>query len=435
MKELAKFWYYSHHPNDCELLTRDEKIWVDKLNRVGISYFRPLVTVALSKGIAAEKRVRLFKAIERFIFVCFRLGMFQSSYQNHIYYNKASELFETSNEAIVDDVINNLNNKTDAAMQEALDKFKARMIRSYKQEDGFYDWKNLKYFLYEAEFEKYLKSGIERLVAEDYFLKGEKDKFSIEHVYPQTPNEWYWRNTYRNFTDEEKRSLTNSLGNLLPLSRSVNSSLQNHIFDKKKERYSRGSHSEAEVAGNRDWTAKEIYERGMRLLEFMNDRWALGLNRTFLAETLNIEFVNDGRDEKPEITYSEIIEKKPRTEEERYRKSDRITVEQYLQDKKENMTSLFGSLKAEILETCLDAEEYVIPRYVAYKKNGKNFVEVQVQGSNIMTLSLAPDVSEDLVGKKIPDGYKWTLNYRCYLKTEEDIPDVMKVIKHSYEKR
>jgi hypothetical protein len=46
-----------------------------------------------------------------------------------------------------------------------------------------------------------------------------------------------------------------------------------------------------------------------------------------------------------------------------------------------------------------------------------------------------PDVPEDLVGEKISEGYRWTLKYKCNLKTEEDIQGVFEVIKRSYEKR
>ena len=78
-----------------------------------------------------------------------------------------------------------------------------------------------------------------------------------------------------------------SLGNLLPLSLSVNLSLQNDSFEdkkkpKKNERdeivrqgYSNGSHSEKEVAEYKEWTPNEIFERGKKLIEFMEVRWDL----------------------------------------------------------------------------------------------------------------------------------------------------------------
>ncbi|WP_424768010.1 DUF262 domain-containing protein [Paenibacillus sp. sgz302251] len=68
LKSLAEYWYYSFFPFDSNF-SNDEKVWIDKLNRVGIGYFRPLVVAALStkKDTTPEERIVLFKSIERFI--------------------------------------------------------------------------------------------------------------------------------------------------------------------------------------------------------------------------------------------------------------------------------------------------------------------------------------------------------------------------------
>ena len=69
-----------------------------------------------------------------------------------------------------------------------------------------------------------------------------KDKITVEHILPQTPSKLYWRNHFRQFTPEEIKTLSASLGNLLPLSQCINSSLQNDSFDDKKARgYENGS--------------------------------------------------------------------------------------------------------------------------------------------------------------------------------------------------
>lgn len=36
------------------------------------------------------------------------------------------------------------------------------------------------------------------------FTRVEKDKVTIEHILPQTPTKWYWRNTYRMFGERDK---------------------------------------------------------------------------------------------------------------------------------------------------------------------------------------------------------------------------------------
>ena len=93
LKSLAEYWYYSFFPYDSGF-SNDEKVWIDKLNRIGIGYFRPLVVAALStkKDTKPEDRIVLFKSIERFIFISFRLGGFQSNYQSSVYYNKSRDV-------------------------------------------------------------------------------------------------------------------------------------------------------------------------------------------------------------------------------------------------------------------------------------------------------------------------------------------------------
>ncbi len=74
IQQSAICWFNSFNPylSDC---TQEEKKWLDRLNRIGIGYFRPLVMSSFAaKGVASTKRVELFKAIERFIFIAFRIS-------------------------------------------------------------------------------------------------------------------------------------------------------------------------------------------------------------------------------------------------------------------------------------------------------------------------------------------------------------------------
>jgi len=137
---------------------------------------------------------------------------------------------------------------------------------------------------------------------------------TIEHILPQTPTKWYWRNTYRMFTDEEIKLLSASLGNMLPLSQSINSSLQNDSFHDKKNPtsagrrgYINGSHSEIEVAQEKEWTAQHILDRGLALFAFMESRWNLVLTDEQKAELLHISFVSDTREDVPVIPEIEIV--------------------------------------------------------------------------------------------------------------------------------
>jgi len=134
------------------------------------------------------------------------------------------------------------------------------------------------------------------------FTKTEKDKVSIEHILPQTPTKYYWRNQFRQFDDEEIELLSCALGNLLPLSQSINSSLQNDSFEDKKTSkssgrrgYQNGSHSEIEVSKETDWSADRIYQRSKALLKFMENRWQFSYTGEQLDKLIYVSFSVDGR--------------------------------------------------------------------------------------------------------------------------------------------
>lgn len=312
LKSLAEYWYYSFFPYDSGF-SNDEKVWIDKLNRIGIGYFRPLVVAALStkKDTKPEDRIVLFKSIERFIFISFRLGGFQSNYQSSVYYNKSRDVLSGTVSLV--SISGDLDSTVDNDMASAIKAYTARTNRRFDSEEGFYGWRDLRYFLYEYEYEKAVKYNIQK-VGWSMFTRVEKDKVTIEHILPQTPTKWYWRNTFRMFSENEIKQLSASLGNLLLLSQSINSSLQNDSFQDKKNPtiagrrgYVNGSHSEIEVAQENDWTAQNIFNHGLNLLSFMEKRWRLQFGSNEKVDLLHVSFINDGREVPEEIDESEPI--------------------------------------------------------------------------------------------------------------------------------
>lgn len=306
LKDMSEFWYYTFFPDHSKDLSAEEKEWVGKLHRLGMGYFRPLVAVVLSLGskIDSEERVALLQEIERFIFLNFRMAGYNSSYQSSYYYNKARELSQgrTNLKVLTED----LAEKTDSSLNAITVSFMAKTAKRFENDLGFYAWRDLRYFLYEYENHLSVKNNLQKIHWQ-MFSKSERDKVTIEHILPQTPNKWYWQNQFRNFNDNEIKTLSGSLGNLLPLAHSINSSMQNVSFpDKKNARhkgrgYVNGSHSEIEVAQEKDWTAEAILKRGLKLLKFLETRWKLNFTDEQKHALLNISFVNDGRDEKPEL--------------------------------------------------------------------------------------------------------------------------------------
>lgn len=309
LNEAAEFWYYTFYPEQCTSISDEEQVWLEKLNHVGIGYFRPMIAVSLIPrlGITKEERLSFYKAVERFIFINFRMAMYQSSYKSSDYYRKTRELYTGS--MTLAEIIADLNSTTDSNAKDAVRVFLTRMNRRFISADGFYSWRDLRYFLYEYEYSLATKYKLEKL-SWALLTKVVKDKITVEHVLPQTPTKYYWRNQFRQFSDEEVKALSSSLGNMLPLSQSINSSLQNDSFDDKKARgYANGCHCEVELSKEPDWDAQRIYDRGIRLLRFMEKRWAFQFESIEqMDELLHIGFVKDGRVVPPELTEENIAD-------------------------------------------------------------------------------------------------------------------------------
>lgn len=307
LKETAEYWYYTFYPEKCPDITEEEQVWIEKLNRIGIGYFRPIVAVSLipKLGYSKDERIAFYKAVERFIFITFRMAMSQSSYKSSDYYRKTREVYMGN--MSLSDVTEDLTNTTNENAADAVRVFVTRMNKRFISQEGFYSWRELRYFLYEYEYSLASKYKLDKLSWAD-LTKVVKDKITVEHILPQTPTKLYWRNNFRQFTPEEIKTLSASLGNMLPLSQSINSKLQNDSFDDKKARgYSNGCHCEIEISKEDSWDAKHIYDRGMKLLSFMETRWDFKFEDTKQKEDLlHVSFVNDGRDIPPEITEENI---------------------------------------------------------------------------------------------------------------------------------
>lgn len=311
LMNMAKYWYDSYFPYENINLTKDEKKAIDKLNRIGIGYFRPLVTaILIRRDVSPESRVKIFDAIERFIFVVFRLGRFNASYGSSDYYRASRLVYK--GEMQVDELCKQINDRTTDNMDLAIQNFVARIDKFFTSGDGFYNWKSLPYFFCEYEAKLAGKNKIDRFDAKSLFTNNDRDKISIEHILPQTPTKDYWKHMFRQFNENEIKMLSGALGNLLPLSQCINSALQNDSFDDKKHSkdngrrgYENGCHSEIEVSKHNYWDAFAIYERTENLLKFMQERWNIEFNEEQLNKLIGISFVNDGR-EIPEELEAEI---------------------------------------------------------------------------------------------------------------------------------
>ena len=299
---FAEPWFYSFEPKADLKMDVVERSWINRLNYIGIEYFRPLVAVILKRRDRSklEGRISVYRAIERFIFITFRLCRENKNYLDSEFF-RITRLFEleeydSGNVVDLDYIAKKLNSETEKFLPERVLKHEAfasyvrKLFQSGKQE-GFYGWHGLRYFLlvYEMNHPQKGRRGDRVDINEIYhtMANNKKGMLSIEHIYPQEPKKQYWQDRFGNLSPENKLSYEGSLGNLLLLSQAINASLQNDGFDEKvkpkddektgtrlRNGYADGSYSEMEVANNNsEWTPDKIYERGIKLLDFMEKQW------------------------------------------------------------------------------------------------------------------------------------------------------------------
>jgi hypothetical protein len=289
LKQCAVHWFNTFYPGLADGLTPKEKEWLDRINRVGMGYFRPLIMTILKQDQSPANRVRLFKKIERFIFIAFRLSSSRANYRSSEFYNAARAL--DRGEIGFADIEAKLDHDLEYALNEdgsfRIDEFYNLLFKKFKDGPGYYGWAGLRYFLYEYELSLF-DAAVQQKVSWEDLLKTEKDKISIEHIYPQTETS-EWAKLFKGINKKTRAAYGASLGNLLLLSRAINSALQNDSFQVKKmskvtsggqklrHGYHDGSHSEIEVSQYAEWGPDQIHERGVHLLKFMETRWAISL--------------------------------------------------------------------------------------------------------------------------------------------------------------
>ena len=315
LKESSVHWFRTFYPEMSDNVTLEEIEWIQRLNRLGMAYFRPLLMAILKKCDNPNQRIGIFKEIERFVFVVFRLTQTRSNYRSSEFSNAVRAI--DRGDMDLAELKERLRNRMSFTFTDeghfANDYFYMLLQKKFEDGQGYYDWFGLRYFLYEYELELRSDSRQKKVDWAD-LLKTPKDKISIEHIYPQSETV-AWEPAFENIDEQKREVYRNSLGNLLLLSSAINSSLQNDAFADKKEPkhnregrklrngYADGSHSEIEVSQCEVWGPDEIRERGIRLLKFMERRWDIRFGDDRVLEKLL--FIESVKGEKPDGEDSE----------------------------------------------------------------------------------------------------------------------------------
>ena len=293
LQKSVIIWNNLNNPLLCDSFEIEEKLYLDKLNKQGDTDVLRLLLVVYQKNISKAVRLKILKKLEQFGFLSFltswRFRIEEIDYHEYAYKLYSNEIKINDFYSIVEDKINILLNHPEFVEK----------VSEYFNDTNFYNWPGIRYFLYEYEQSLFSKSKTKKAKLDWQLFKEEAHDFiTVEHIFPQTVKNECWKKNFSIYGIKQRRLLNNSLGNLLPLSKPKNSSLQNKCFldkiDSKTEyvgfRY--GSYSEIEVSKYKDWTPETIKERGIKLLKFMEKRWNIDFkNDEARIKVLNLEFV------------------------------------------------------------------------------------------------------------------------------------------------
>lgn len=303
LQNNVKLWYDLFNPLQSNNFSNEEKHLIDKLLRIGIQAFLPVLIILYSKKPSQDEAVLVLKLIERAYFVETLLRsstiptrLFAGSidsYNLSLYLcSKRNPILEIKKhyQALIDSYLSDV------------DKFQKILIDRFENR-GFYSWVGIRYFLYEHE--QYLKSTSKTSHSKinwDEFNSNyysSSDFLTVEHIYPQDSSKTCWDIINKRYKLKERNQLVNSLGNLLPLSKPKNSSLRNDCFLEKVDAkdtigYRYGSFSENQVSKLPEWNADSILNRGLQMLDFMQENWQIPLgDKSVKIQILGLKFMEE----------------------------------------------------------------------------------------------------------------------------------------------
>jgi len=279
IQNAVQAWHAIHFPHRQGSLREDVVVGIDRLQRIGVGAFAPLMMASLLRGVSAAT-VDLLMQAERFVFVVRRLCNRKSNTGDVDFYKMAGQLNRGGIDA----------SQAVAAVKQMADRFFSleKMVTEFRElfengGEGYYWWSGRQFFLFEYEQHLRKKAGMHGAkINWSDFTNLKRDHVTTEHIYPQTPDPIDWPQ-FEQLNNKERSVVLNSLGNLLALSQSRNSKFSNHSFALKKQDrdgvrgYYNGSYSEIEVAQYDEWSPKRVFERGIAMLDFLEEKWDVNL--------------------------------------------------------------------------------------------------------------------------------------------------------------
>ncbi len=275
MAKGARMWFCMYNPSHLharEILGSAELlIWLRKQNRVGFKAFAPLILAAFVKEEDRSNLLSLIKLTEAYVFLIFDVSGRRSNTGTYHFSAMASQLYsgELSLSQILDDIRLWIYGDDSVHGYFETNNFYTYLRELFVRDatNGYYDWKSLRYFLY--EYEIYLNQNSDE--GRDW-----NKLRHINYILPKRPVLSCWKSKLAGYNNSEKKYLSGSLGNFV-LSESAKKEDVEECFEDQMARFSNGSRMEQSITRYGDWGLEEIAERGLMLLSFLEERWDVDL--------------------------------------------------------------------------------------------------------------------------------------------------------------
>lgn len=264
-----------------------------------LSHINILLLACMSKNVNKSRlTIKFLRALEKYIFSIIFYAEMLSDVDIHLLDIMSIVRDINKKKISLNDVITKLEKLSN---QFSLHNNIAQRVINFYSKNGFYETPWIKYFLYEYEMNltKKSKSHLCKINQDSYWNKSLN---SIEHIYPQNSHSSYWTQKFNQYTSKQRFLLKNSLGNLVALSNEKNGRLGNKPFPEKKSNkenpvgYKFGTYAEIELTEYDDWDAKAILKRGLKLVDFLYERWNIQIGTGKKSEKvkfLGLSFVED----------------------------------------------------------------------------------------------------------------------------------------------
>ncbi|WP_354667309.1 DUF262 domain-containing protein [Acinetobacter johnsonii] len=304
LKKSVEIYFYLSNPSFCSFMSEDEKIYIERIIRLrGYDSNNLMLTFYLksNKSTIKQKQERLefLKAYERYLFIKSLTKSHFNIAENEVQISLYKYICDNLSDK---DLISTFNNYITQSIGD--ENLSTLLQNTFSNNGSYYGWKTVRFFLY--EYELYLKdqskTDRDKISWTEFCKEDFRTEYrSVEHIYPQRARDVSWTTKFSSYNTRQRTALRNSLGNLLALSTPKNSSLGNKPFELKKNGveisfvgYKYGSYSEIEVSNSAEWTAQEIMERGIKMLDFLEKRWDIKIgNRTEKIVALGLKFMEN----------------------------------------------------------------------------------------------------------------------------------------------